>query len=535
MGTRVVRRRAPLATLDPRFDFGGLPHHVWAFVRPRSTWFAALALIAACDGGVASEDAGPIDARLIDATILDVGAFDGSFDAARAPSDSAIDRDAAAPDRCEEPLPETPGRVLFVGNSFTFTSNMPRTFERLVEASGFPTPHVEMRAVGGRTLAWHRADVDVAGAPTRVREGWDVVVLQELSTRPTDALGDPEQFMDDATWFHDLAIETMPETQVVLYETFARRAGHPYYPGTFDDPADMQAQLRFHYVDCAERYIPENTTVVMERPVIVARVGDAWERVLEDGEPPRLHAEDDYHPNAEGAYLSALVFFGTIYQRSTVGLPSMGIDPVIALELQEAADAITGAREPVPAIACPRELPVGDALQIDFGPNAVGEWATVDEVNEMVGPLLSVAGEATDVRVSVRGFTGVQTGGRMDNTLGLPGDVSADSLWVGSFDGHAAALAMRAVITLTGLTDGDYDLALFASRDGSDSGNGRLTRYAIGERSLDLDVSDNADRTATFESVRPDASGTITIDVTVSPEGMARFAYAGSLVVTRAR
>jgi hypothetical protein len=432
-------------------------------------------------------------------------------------------------------LPETPARVLFVGNSFTFTSNMPATFRALVEASGFTTPLVEMRAVGGQTLAFHRSDTASDGAPARVREGWDVVVLQELSTRPTDALGDPEQFKDDATWFHDLAIESELRARVVLYETFARAAGHAYYPGTFDDPADMQAQLRFHYLDCAERYIPENTTVVTERPVVVARVGDAWERVLEGSAPLRLHGDDDYHPNDQGAYLTALVFFGTIYGRSTIGLPAFGLDPSVALALQEAADATTGASEPVPAIACPRALPVGDVLPIDFGPTAAPGWATVDEIRETVGPLTSAGGMLTDARVSVSGFVGTQTGGSAVNVLGLPAEVSSDSLWVGSFDGHDAALGLGAEITVAGLVPGSYRLELFASRDGDDAGNGRLTRYAIAERILDLEVSDNRARVASFDDVSPDGSGAFRIDVAVSPAGRARFAYAGSLRVIRTR
>lgn len=102
-----------------------------------------------------------------------------------------------------------------------------------------------MRAIGGQTLEGHRADTAVEGAPSIVGEGWDVVILQEFSTRPTDAIGDPAQYKEDATYFHDLALTAQPDAQVILYETFARRASHPYYPGTFTDPADMQAQLRF--------------------------------------------------------------------------------------------------------------------------------------------------------------------------------------------------------------------------------------------------------------------------------------------------
>jgi hypothetical protein len=479
----------------------------------------AFTCLTACENPVAGSDAGATS---------DAGV--SLRDAFVAPVDAPM-----MPGRCEEPLPPTPSRVLFVGNSFTFTANMPRTFAQLVEASGFPVPEVGVRAIGGQTLEGHRADTGTEGAPSIVREGWDVVILQELSTRPTDALGDPAQFKEDATFFHDLAVTAEPETQVVLYETFARRAGHAYYPATFTSPADMQAQLRFHYDDCAESFIPMHSTVVMSRPVIVAHVGDAWERVLSARELPPLHASDDYHPNENGAYLSALVFFGTLYQRSVEGLPALGIDEDIALELQGHADAITGAARRAPAIECPRVLAVGDALAIDFGPNAATGWASVETIRETLGPLTSLRGERTDARVSVRGFTGTQTGGSAVNTLGLPAEVSADSLWVGSFDGHAAARGLTAQIELTGLTPGEYALELFASRDGNDGGNGRLTRYALGARTLDLEVTDNQSRTVRFDAVTPDAGGAITIEVSVSPEGAARFAYAGMLRVTRQR
>lgn len=273
----------------------------------------------------------------------------------------------------------------------------------------------------------------------------------------------------------------------------------------------------------------------MTHPVIVARVGDAWERVLEARELPPLHGDDDYHPNANGAYLTALVFFGTLYDRSVEGLPALGIDEDIAIELQAHADAITGAARRAPSIECPRALGVGDTLDIDFGPNAAMGWTSVETIRESVGPLTSTRGERTDAHVSVRGFTGVQTGGSAANSLGLPADVSADSLWVGSFDGHEAARGMTATIELTGLTPGDYTLEVFASRDGNDSGNGRLTRYAVGTRTLDLEVGDNQSRIARFDAVTPNARGTIAIDVSVSPEGRARFAYAGMLRVTRER
>ena len=148
----------------------------------------AITCLTACEGPVTGSDAGPDASQTRDAAVHVSDAF-------------ASMPDAHTPDLCNEPLPPTPSRILFVGNSFTFTANMPRTFEQLVAASGFPVPEVGVRAIGGQTLEGHRRDTTVEGAPSIIGEGWDVVILQEFSTRPTDAIGDPDQFKEDATFF----------------------------------------------------------------------------------------------------------------------------------------------------------------------------------------------------------------------------------------------------------------------------------------------------------------------------------------------
>lgn len=464
------------------------------------------------DGG---RDSSGVDGGGVDGGGVDGGGVDGGIDP------------------CASPAGPGPARILFVGNSFTFTASMPTVFRSLAVAGGYAPGEVVTRAIGGQTLQGHRGDSAAEGAPARVREGWDVVILQEYSTRPTDSVGPADRFKIDATWFYDLAVEANPEVRVILYETFARRFNHAIYPGTFDDPEDMQAQLRFHYRDCAENYIPAMSEAAFAPPVEFAAVGDAWESVLMEGEPPRLHGSDDYHPSAAGAYLTALVFFGTIYDRSTVGLPAIGVDEATALELQETADRFTRATRLAPALECVPELPVGDEVRVDFGPTAVAGWAVLGSINGRVGPLVSVGGAATGVTVSTSGFTGTQTGGSSVNDLGYPGGVSSDSLWVGSFDGHAAALALEGTVTLSGLSAGTYEITVFASRDGSDGGNGRVTRYAIGSESLELDVADNEGRVAVFAEVESD--GAVRMTVGVATTGASRFGYVGSLVVRRVR
>lgn len=427
------------------------------------------------------------------------------------------------------PPPEPPADIFFVGNSFTLGGPIPLLVQDLAVSAGFPEPNVDYRAVGGRTLEWHRADPDPESAPERIAEGWDVVVLQEYSTRPTDAVGPAERFKEDATYFHDLAIHTRPSARVILYETWARREGHSLYPVTFDDPGDMQAQLRFHYFDAADNYIP---MMAMETPnVTVAPCGDAWERQLAGGEPPILHAGDDYHAGAAGQYLNALVLYSTIYGYSALGLAPIGVDADVARELQETADATTGITRPPPALGDP-VFPVGQAVRIDVGPTAA-DWPALTSASDSVGPLTTDDGESTTAGGSSAAFDGTQTGGLGENDFGWPADVSADSLWVGSFDGHDAALGRSATLRFRGLPAGTYELVLYASRTGDDAGNGRLTRFTVGSETRDLDPVDNTGRTATFDALSPDALGELSVAIAVSPDGGARFGYLGAAVLTR--
>lgn len=501
----------------------------------RLTVLCLLLLTCGCDGVLGDlDDAGPLE----DAGTRDAEVEDGGLDERDAGADVGADAgwpdDAGTDGGVVAEVPPDPADIFFVGNSFTFNGPVPALVRDLAIFAGHAPPHVEYRALGGRALEYHRADDGPDGAPARVAEGWDVVVLQELSTRPTDSIGPAEQFKDDATYFHDLARDARAGCRVVLYETWARRAGHSIYTFSFDDPADMQAQLRFHYFDAAERHIPAASIALSGFDVAVAPVGDAWERQLAGGEPPILHAADDYHANEVGQYLNALVLYGTIYGRRTRGLRGIDVDHATARLLQAAADGVLASTRDAPMIEAPIGIAPGDGIAADVGPLAVDGWAAIlDPAPATVGPIDTLEGARSGVFVSSSRFSGTQTGGRADNALGWPGDVSRDSLWIGSFDGHVTALESRATVVVHGLPPGTYAVELFASRTGDDGGNGRLTRYRIGAATRDLEVADNVDRVARFDEVRPSALGEIEIEVGVSPDGGARFAYLGALVVTR--
>lgn len=498
----------------------------------------------------AALDGGPIDSGpALDTAAPDASSTDAATDAAsRLPdADHIVD---AGPDT--DPIPDArvdaappqldpPARILFIGNSFTFGGPVPAVVDALANDAGWPDPEVVYSAFGGESLQGHRTERPQTLA--RVDEGdWDVVVLQELSTRPTDNFGRPEQFKADATWFHDRVKASSPGARVILYETWARHPNHGIYPNTFANPAEMQAQLRFHYNDAADRSIPEHAEAPVDPPVVVAPAGDAWEAHLAEPDALRLHGDDDYHADRTGQYLNGLVIYSTIYDRAVAGLTPWRIEAGAAARLQATVDGMTGRRVVggpdgrVPA----RGLLPGQIVNVDVGDDDVGadwpeRWNGFDgPVNGARRGLRDAEGEPTSVGLRVtRAFGGVNRQGIADNALGLPGGATADTFFCGSFDDHADGLTRPGRLRVDGLDPaGRYRAVLFAARTGTDGALGRLTRYTIGAAQADLEVGDNRDRTATLDFT-PDALGEAELEVAVSPAGTGRFCYLGALTLER--
>jgi len=439
---------------------------------------------------------------------------------------------SASTARADDPL-----NLLFLGNSYTDLGPIPHLVRDLATDAGWATPNVQYVAPHGQTLSFHSTNPDTLNAIDL--GSWDYVVMQEFSTRPTDNAGSPTTFKNSATTLYDRVKLSSPDAQVLLYETWARHPDHSIYDSTFTDPAQMQAQLRLHYNDAADNFIPANSTAAVKTDVAVAPVGDAWESYLNTGGPIRLHASDDHHAGDNGKYLTSAVIYSTIYDRSAANRTSLLTSPANAAILQTFADATTGKTTPGgPDGVELGFLAPGASIQIDFGSTAsltAGNWNNLtDSINGIAVNMIDDAGTTTAVDAAITdGFVGANSVGIAGNTLGYPGTASTDNFWTGSFDGHAEALTKPGQVTLSGLDpDAEYDLTLFASRTGTDSGNGRLTRYTVDGQWQDLEVADNADTQVVFEDITPAADGSLTIDVVASVAGTSRFGYLSLLRLT---
>jgi hypothetical protein len=196
----------------------------------------------------------------------------------------------------EEPRDAALGtqRVLFVGNSYVYTNDVPGHYRALL-APGLQTVRTEMVAPGGYTLAQHAVDAKTEGTPLagflrtgpRESNAFDAVVLQEQSQIGGFQRG-PEREASILAAQELSQLGASRGAQIILYNTWGRENGDTSNPsyGTF---LSMQTRLDEGYTNLA--------TLLRAKalPVSVAPVGG-----------------DGSHPSIQGAYLAACILSGTV-------------------------------------------------------------------------------------------------------------------------------------------------------------------------------------------------------------------------------
>lgn len=182
--------------------------------------------------------------------------------------------------------------IIFIGNSYTFQNDLPRTLTRLVADDGGDLQlRTEFVGAGGWTFEQHWEQSTTRRAAVE-RGGWDYVVLQEQTRRPYE---DTPKFKSYATRFDGMIRAVGAKT--VLYLTWA--------PG---NELDKQEPLNAAYGSLGHE---------LHAPVIPA--GPAFAATRAANHPVRLYGGDGRHPSQAGTYLAACVFYAWLRQRSPEG------------------------------------------------------------------------------------------------------------------------------------------------------------------------------------------------------------------------
>ena len=191
-----------------------------------------------------------------------------------------------------EPIPEGALRVLFVGNSLTYTNDLPGIVEAFGRAGEVPVA-VGTIAFPNFSLEDHWVRGDARGALASGE--WDVVVMQQ---GPSSL---PENQEHLKQWVGRFAEEAqMYGTDAAVYQVW------PSAERSFAFPAVIEA-----YANAAEA---ADATLLPAG----AAWQDAWAR------EPRLefYGPDGFHPSVAGTYLAALVIYGGLTDAPLDELPT---------------------------------------------------------------------------------------------------------------------------------------------------------------------------------------------------------------------
>ena len=194
----------------------------------------------------------------------------------------------------QEPTANMPAsyNLLFMGNSHSSSHNLPELVAKLLKA-GVPGASVNTTLASG----YHFLDERLKHqASTKLfNEGnWSHVILQAQKYSTTGRYFYPTDAAEE--WIRRTKAKN---AQAVMFPEWPRRG-------------NKEEGQRIHQL---------HQSIAKAEPACVAPIGLAWENAMQRNPRLKLHASDGNHAAYDGAFLTALVLYGTISQQDPAALP----------------------------------------------------------------------------------------------------------------------------------------------------------------------------------------------------------------------
>lgn len=200
-------------------------------------------------------------------------------------------------------------KVLFIGNSFVASNNMPAIFDNLAKGAGH---HVKVvsHAPGGVYVGDTRpGPLSHAYDPfvyNLIRsDKWEYIVIQDNQGFYSYGVGVYPPYsmvVEGHRALRDSAVANNPCAKVVLFSGWCFKNG---WPPDFSNGSDMNQRVY-------ENYNFINKTL----DEIVSPIGIAWNRMIKKQPATDLWATDEAHPSYAGSYVTAATIYSTIFRSS---------------------------------------------------------------------------------------------------------------------------------------------------------------------------------------------------------------------------
>lgn len=184
--------------------------------------------------------------------------------------------------------------LLFIGNSLTYTNDLPGIVERLLEEhGGIADVYTESVSLPNFGLQDHWEGL--SNARDRIRSGgWDYVVMQQ---GPSATTGRPS------------LLEYSQRFTVEIVSAGGRPAMYMVWPS---------AQRSFDFDGVSDSY----RTAAAQIGGRLFPAGEAWRAAWARDSSLSLYGSDGFHPSLLGTYLAAVVIFEQLTDRDPASLPA---------------------------------------------------------------------------------------------------------------------------------------------------------------------------------------------------------------------
>jgi hypothetical protein len=224
-------------------------------------------------------------------------------------------------------------RVFFIGNSYTYTNDLPRMIADIAAPLG-DTLVYEDHTPGGWKLKDHwNPPTDPCVA--KIKTGnWDYVVLQEQSQQP--AFSEWGFFITTylyAQQFNKLIRDSAKCTTPVFYMTWGYKNGDsvncPSFPHMCSYES-MDSILRVRYLQLADSF-----------DAVVSPVGAVRRYIRQNHPGIELYWPDESHPEVAGTYAAACCFYAALFKKDpSLTTFNSSVPAADALKIKAAAKTV---------------------------------------------------------------------------------------------------------------------------------------------------------------------------------------------------